>query len=761
MNVVQVVSFVVTNPVTPLSPPPLYISASRATPGADEAFEQTIAPTLVASNASLLLDLMGAQAGDAQPLQVEIPAFKIHDIHQSSDYPGASNTITVSVSSNYGMFALKTGGGDNDRHSLHIGNLTGASTLSTQNIEMILFNMGSASKDLWHEAFWDQDTGEITIFFKQDKRFREGILYVLAFTLTNGKRQAARVATIELRIGQGQVALPPTPMRTIDSCYNLDAWRDSQDRTCQHYAANPNWCDGLFASDLPVQPPSTFKKSVSGLTATDSYFGELLDATHACCVCRQSGRGILEIAAPAFVQSGQSAAQSSCYPDVDNLITITLKINLHIAARTQITISGLVGSSIQSTTFLPLLGPPTPMQSYSSLPGAHETCSVTFPEEKCLAQGCCRFDANGPQGNSVDSRCYASVSSGTGCSAFGSMADWQQHGMLTLNLTRSIAPGQVNVVRILLSNPSHNNTARPLTINVTRWQFYGVTAAEAAKYQAGLASSNASWLLCPENCVNISQCNASAPTYANCSVLACPSNCTLSDPRPPAPKPPQALWNKEIIVQDSILQAVTVDVHDVVAGSDAASSAAASIACNTHPMHVEAPSVAVGIRQTSAYPGATNRLIFSIISNVKLTHAGEDGLIVHGLSEAQHAEGLIQLFPYPNTSLDYQLFAPRSDPISVGKGIWKEGVEFRQVSAPSLTLAIQELSDWNKGTLYSFAVHITNPTFAQASPSIYIVHQGTRYNIQPTLAHKASGVLLNAQGIIVGEEQPMSIAAKH
>jgi hypothetical protein len=249
-----------------------------------------------------------------------------------------------------------------------------------------------------------------------------------------------------------------------------------------------------------------------------------------------------------------------------------------------------------------------------------------------------------------------------------------------------------------------------------------VTAAEAAKYQAGLARSNASWLLCPENCVNISQCNASAATYANCSVLACPSNCTLSDPRPPAPKPPQALWNKEIIVQDSILQAVTVDVHDVVAGSDAASSAAASIACNTHPMHVEAPSVAVGIRQTSAYPGATNTLIFSIISNVKLTHAAEDGLIVHGLSEAQHAEGLIKLFPYPNTSLDYQLFAPRSDPISVGKGIWKEGVEFRQVSAPSLTLAIQELSDWNEGTLYSFAVDIINPTFAAASPSTYIVH---------------------------------------
>jgi len=46
------------------------------------------------------------------------------------------NTITVAVSSNYGMFGLKTGNDDNDRHSLHIGNVTGISTPSTQSIEI-------------------------------------------------------------------------------------------------------------------------------------------------------------------------------------------------------------------------------------------------------------------------------------------------------------------------------------------------------------------------------------------------------------------------------------------------------------------------------------------------------------------------------------------------------------------------------------------------------------------------------------------------
>jgi len=40
----------------------------------------------------------------------------------------------------------------------------------------------------------------------------------------------------------------------------------------------------------------------------------------------------------------------------------------------------------------------------------------------------------------------------------------------------------------------------------------------------------------------------------------------------------------------------------------------------------------------------------------------------------------------------------------VGKEIWKEGVHFGQVRVPSLMLAIQDLSDWNEDTLYSFAI---------------------------------------------------------
>jgi hypothetical protein len=112
------------------------------------------------------------------------------------------NTITVSVSSNYGMFGLKTGSDDNDRHSLHIGNVTGILTPSTQSIEI----QEQCKRGPWWSFLGPRQRRDH--YFFQKRPAIEEILDVLAFMLTNCKRQPARLATIELRMSQDQLTLP-------------------------------------------------------------------------------------------------------------------------------------------------------------------------------------------------------------------------------------------------------------------------------------------------------------------------------------------------------------------------------------------------------------------------------------------------------------------------------------------------------------------------------------------------------------------------
>ena len=450
----------VTNPSAAHAPPLLHIEASTTTPrGSVVILDRVIIP----DNPLAVPEFVpGASAGDAQPLRVENPRFVIKDIHQSTAYPGEENTITVTFMSNY---KFQTG---SSIHTLYIGNLRNFSEPSNEVLQLNFFNLASFAQQHFHDrADWNRETCKLAISFKGNSyRFAANVTYTIGFTLRNSlSARSPGEPTAELQLGGGEVGLSAAAMRVVSTCQDMALWRDTQGNSCQDYANNPAWCQGLArvpalstppADPLLVFPPAMFAKDTSGYGPNDAYLGVLFDATNACCVCQQSGMGIGEVSDPRFVDS--EIAQSTPYPDSDNVISVTLKSNVYIPQHSSVTFSGLRGSNTASTSMLPLMGPKGSNQQYSFLRSAHEVCDVSLTQTQCLAQGCCKFD-EGP--------CYADMPDAA-CSPFGNNAPWQQGpGVLSLNLTRPIMAGQVQVMRFKLRNPSRNNTAGRVTINVS------------------------------------------------------------------------------------------------------------------------------------------------------------------------------------------------------------------------------------------------------------------------------------------------------
>ena len=462
---IQEISLIVKNPSAEHSPPPLHISASKTT---SRESVMILARVMIPNNPLAVPESVpGASAGDAQPLRVENPRFIIKDIHQSTAYPGEQNTITVTFLSNYFDPEFPT---TSRVHTLHIGNLRNFSEPTNTALTLEWFNPSSdASTIFFHQADWNRETGKLAIKFKGNGFRFAGVNYTIGFTLRNGlNARPPGQPTAELQLGDGEVGINTIAMRVVSTCQDMALWRDTQDKSCQDYANNMAWCQGLArvpalatppADPLLVFPPAMFAKVIDGYSPKDAYFGVLFDATDACCVCQQAGMGIGEVSDPRFVDS--EIAQSTPYPDSDNVISITLKSNVYIPQHSSVILSGLRGSNTASTSMLPLLGPKGSNQQYSALRSAGEVCRDFLTQAQCLAQGCCKFDGGPPEG------CNADMPDAV-CSPFGNTAFWQQGpGVLFLNLTRPVMAGQVQVMRFQLRNPSRNNTAGRVTINVT------------------------------------------------------------------------------------------------------------------------------------------------------------------------------------------------------------------------------------------------------------------------------------------------------
>jgi len=92
----------------------------------------------------------------------------------------------------------------------------------------------------------------------------------------------------------------------------------------------------------------------------------------------------------------------------------------------------------------------------------------------------------------------------------------------------------------------------------------------------------------------------------------------------------------------------------------------------------------------------------------------------------------------------------------VGKRIWKEGPVWAS-EGPQPDVSDSGFVRLERGhSLFVLQSHLCT-SFAQHLHCA----SGIQYNIQLALAHESAGVLLNAQGIIVGGVQAISVVAKH
>lgn len=133
----------------------------------------TYSSTAMSLDTTTILALPGAAPGDASPLSVLSASFPLRAIGQSTPYPGAANTITVTISTNIALGAGST---------VTIPGLVGSTT--ADNPTMSLTDAGSTGVFVG-TASWTQSTGTLVIVVDAGQSMAASTAYTLSFTLTN------------------------------------------------------------------------------------------------------------------------------------------------------------------------------------------------------------------------------------------------------------------------------------------------------------------------------------------------------------------------------------------------------------------------------------------------------------------------------------------------------------------------------------------------------------------------------------------------
>ena len=653
-------------------------------------------------------------AADAGPLRVQPKRFVVKRLHHSSVAPGGMNVITVTLATNVGCVSSAC---SNHIGEVRIHNLTPffEPVASGQNTEhtLQLFGLngqGVSAETPFSTWKWNATTATVTLPLKRQHKFLAGDHYIMAFTLKNPTRggQTAGNASVSLWFDTGSGLSEEIGKSDFDAppgvCEDLASWKDSDDKTCADYAATPVMCDGIRADSVHsasgglIFPVQYYKRARTDITETCHALHNVpLDASLLCCACRQPTSGGGQIAAAQLQRL--AIAQSSADPDSDNVVTVTLQSNVALPRSTLVTISGLVGSDTASSDTLPLQNSISAAKACDDADAALSKTDTTLYDQRralCLAQGCCHYDT-------ANHKCESAV---TGlCSPFGSMARWHQAtGTLTLNVTRELTckAGQCST-----SYDAHG-------VLLQRGASSGILAGDVVFVRVSLRNPRSART--PAGPWTVNATNALLGPIINTSLLQ-----TAAGPLAGRP---------------------------------------GSVAGDARPLTVRAPALTVRqIEQASAYPGARNSLHFTVASNVLLSHAFGDKLVVHGLSGANASDGVIAL-----DGTDRDLFGESM--AASGTGKWKSSDRYQpagsatEVAAPSLSLLLHPQRNMTAGTQFSFSINVTNPTAAQASPDIWFVHEpaGTRvYTLTPVLADKPTGNLLAGE-VVVGTKQPLAIA---
>jgi hypothetical protein len=127
--------------------------------------------------------LPGGAAADARPLKVDAFGFALVRVGQSTPFPSAANTISVTLVSNVAV----TNYGSGSSHlaaRVTLSGLAGAQTPSGQ-LEIRDEGRSEAVGLFDHKATWRSGAGELVLSMAPDQKMQPGIMYKFSFAVQN------------------------------------------------------------------------------------------------------------------------------------------------------------------------------------------------------------------------------------------------------------------------------------------------------------------------------------------------------------------------------------------------------------------------------------------------------------------------------------------------------------------------------------------------------------------------------------------------
>lgn len=189
-------SFQVRNPSVAQASPTIRVSAVGSAPGGG---------SLIFSPAEVTRDPTQEPYGlRRSPLHVDTPAFVVKQMAQSTPYPGATNTITVTMVSNVDLL------GD-DTSAVTLLGLTGAATVDSASLSIgDVAGIEPATGVFGASADWTQDPGTLVLAVIAGETLSSFTQIALTFELTNPT--AAQDAPLVNISASGSVAIASTPI---------------------------------------------------------------------------------------------------------------------------------------------------------------------------------------------------------------------------------------------------------------------------------------------------------------------------------------------------------------------------------------------------------------------------------------------------------------------------------------------------------------------------------------------------------------------
>ena len=174
------VTFVLTNPLSAQASPAVSVSAE-----VQDGSGYVVGPIASVALAKSTGTLYGVSLG-SEPLKVVVPSFSLKYIQQSTSTPGATNTLTVSLTADFQLPAGST---------VTITGLTGSQTANSASLAVT-----STSSLLGTTGAWTQSTGQLVLTSKS-AGVNSGIACVVTFVLTNvATEQASPTVSVSAAI---------------------------------------------------------------------------------------------------------------------------------------------------------------------------------------------------------------------------------------------------------------------------------------------------------------------------------------------------------------------------------------------------------------------------------------------------------------------------------------------------------------------------------------------------------------------------------